>query len=134
MATPSKINKTQKAKTRSPANARKGDVEVPDGFDDVSASMEKLPKWDFTKDEQLDATVKKIQEVTVTKGKVTRETHVAHVITEDGEELALWESAGLKELFEVMDRGSVIRVVYQGTIALDDNRDMHQFKCFHRAA
>lgn len=108
-------------------------INVPAGFEDVTSNFDKLPPFDFEAQDTLEGEVTKISETTITDERGKRDTQVAHVVTDDGEEFALWHSAGLDDLFSVMQKGSRIRVVYTGTKQLDRKRTMKLFRAFHRA-
>lgn len=107
-------------------------IEVPAGFEDVTSNFDKLPPFDFEQNATLEGEVTKISDTTITDERGKRDTQVAHVVTEDGEEYALWHSAGLDDLFNVMQKGSRIRVIYTGTKQLDRKRTMKLFRAFHR--
>lgn len=106
--------------------------ELPEGFEDVSSSYNKLPPWDFKKHSRLVGTVQRIEEAHTKTRFGERDTQVAEVITEDGEEVALWHSAGLNGLFDVMEPGSKIHVTYLGMKALGDGRNMATYRALHR--
>lgn len=108
-------------------------IAVPQGFEDVTSSFDKLPAWDTATMPVLNATVTRVADTQITDSKGTRDTQVAHVVTDDGEELALWHAAALDDLFKVMVKGSKIQVHYQGKRDLSRGRTLKMFRSFHRA-
>lgn len=134
MATPKKAPTAVATKAKAKANRNpEPEFEVPAGFDDVSSDFNRYPSWDFDNNPVLVGDVLRVDVANITDGKGTRETGVAHVVTDDGETVALWESAALADLFGVMKKGSRIHVIYTGTEELSRNRSLRKFRSYHRA-
>ena len=107
--------------------------EPPVGMQQADTALDAQPKHDFDKVPLLEGKVKKVKEVAATDRRTgeIRETKFAVVQLADGNEVQLWQSANLGELFENIKSGSVIWVLYKGKQTLDNGNSMRTFDAFY---
>lgn len=97
------------------ANPNKGTL--PRGYKSIVADGDYGSAWDFEAEPELQGTLNAIRgPFTVGKGKDKREKRVAEIEKEDGTKVSVWESAGLKSLFESDDveEGTEVFIRYEG--------------------
>jgi|SRR6478735_1233373 len=125
-----------KAKTtRKPTGPKNAPTPIKgvEGMQEVTTEYNDLPQWDFAKKPRFEGTVTRVSDFLHTKSKFgERETRVMHIADSNGEEFSLWESAGLKDLFENAVVGTAVVIVAQGKQEFSDGRTMNTFRCFMR--
>jgi hypothetical protein len=70
--------------------------------------------WDVDAMPVLQGTWGKVRTITVKRGKKMEDAKVCDVETEDGKRYTVWESAGLRALFENADEGTEVYIEFQG--------------------
>lgn len=92
--------------------ARSSSANVPKGMKALSGSF--APSWDPEKVPELQGTFGDIKEVPLKQGNKTVERRCVEFTTEKGDRYTVWESAGLKQMFESVDPGTGVYIRYDG--------------------
>jgi hypothetical protein len=101
-----KVSKTAKKR------ASKG-VQLPDGYKVIG----RAPNWDVDKHPIIEGERGETKIVTLNQGtKDEKDTNCMVVVTPEYGALTVWESAGLKDLFEQTEDGDVVRIEYVETL------------------
>lgn len=119
---------TKKAAKKSVKNKKTAAVHLPDGYKVIG----RAPNWDVDKHPVIEGVRGETKVVTLNAGtKNEKDTNCMVVVTEDLGALTVWESAGLKDLFEQTDDGDVVRVEYVETLAprKKGQQGMRVFSC-----
>jgi hypothetical protein len=111
--------KTQK-KTQTKTKSKTKTPNIPSGY----KIIERAPNWDFEKNPIIAGRRGETKDVTMDRGKET-EREVRNFILEDKVigDVVVWESSGLRELFDRTDEGDDIRIEYLGLGDVPLNRD-----------
>jgi hypothetical protein len=105
-----KVVKTAKRGKKNGAGAA---VHLPDGYKVIG----RAPNWDVDKSPVIEGVRGEIKQVTLNAGtKQEKETNCMVVVTEDLGALTVWESAGLRDLFEQTEDGDTVRIEYVETL------------------
>jgi hypothetical protein len=108
MATKQKQTKT---KTQTQKGTKTKTAVIPAGY----KVIERAPNWDFEKNPVIAGRRGETKDVTMDRGKAT-EREVRNFIVEDKVvgDVVVWESSGLRELFDRTDDGDDIRIEFLG--------------------
>lgn len=91
----------------------------------------RAPNWDVEKHPVIEGERGEAREVTLDAG-TKKEREIRTMIVQDGEigAVTVWESAGLKDLFDQTEDGDVVRIEYlgEGTAKKGQNA-MRMFQC-----
>lgn len=93
-------------------------IEMPEGFEMVSDGT-LTEGHDFLKDPIVQGIVKSIKTVMLKRGKRMEENRLIIVETTD-DKCAVWESAGLKDLFDGIVVGDSVYIKYDGLLDAKD--------------
>jgi hypothetical protein len=115
MATRKKVSKA--AKNVAAVKAKRGkktqEIRLPDGYKVVG----RAPNWDADKHPVLEGARGETKAVTLNAGtKDEKETQCMVVVSEELGAVTVWESAGLRDLFEQTEDGDSIRIEYTHTL------------------
>ena len=103
-----------------------GEIKLPPGMEMVSDGT-LTPEHDWTANPEIYGEMQIIKVVPVRRGKLIENTRLMIVTGTDGK-TAVWESAGLKDLFDIAKPGGKIYIKYKGLMELDGGRNpMKQF-------
>jgi len=94
-----------KAKAKAAANG------LPAGFKRVDGFAQ---TWDVETMPLLQGTWGKVRTIQVKRGKKMEEARVCDVETDDGKRYTVWDSAGLRGLFDAADEGTEVFIQYEG--------------------
>lgn len=94
-----------KAKAKPKANG------LPAGFKRVEGFAQ---TWDVEAMPVLQGTWGKVRTIEVKRGKKMESARVCDVETEDGKRYTVWDSAGLRALFDTADEDTEVYIEYQG--------------------
>lgn len=104
-----------KAKAKGNGKAKRQAPGLPSGFTAIEGYA---PKWDHEAEPVLQGTWGKVRDVEVIRGrgkKAESDTaQVCDVTKEDGHAVAVWNSAGLKQLFETAEEGQEVYIEFLG--------------------
>lgn len=90
-----------------------GGVQLPDGYKVIG----RAPNWDVDKHPIIEGVRGETKAVTLNEGtKQEKETNCMVVVTEELGALTVWESAGLRDLFEQTEDGDTVRIEYVETL------------------
>lgn len=90
-----------------------GGVQLPDGYKVIG----RAPNWDVDKHPVIEGVRGETKAVTLNEGtKQEKETNCMVVVTEELGALTVWESAGLRDLFEQTEDGDTVRIEYVETL------------------
>lgn len=120
--------KTVGKKTKQLKKGKGKDVVLPDGFRVVG----RAPNHDFDKHPLLEGERGETKEITLNAGtKNEKETRCCVVVSEEFGAVTLWESAGLRDLFDGSEEGDYIRVEHTETLAprKKGQQGMRVFSC-----
>jgi len=92
------------------AKAKRGSAAIPKGYKAIGGFAQ---TWDQTKRPELIGTFGQVRTVTQKSGRKTRKVRVADVTTDDGV-YAVWESAGLRGLFDNCKEGDDVYIRFTG--------------------
>lgn len=113
--------KTQKkTQTNTKTKSKAKTPNIPAGY----KVIERAPNWDFEKNPIIAGRRGETKEITMDRGKHS-EREVRNFILEDKVigDVVVWESSGLRELFDRTDDGDDIRIEYLGLGDVPVNRD-----------
>lgn len=103
-------------------------VHLPDGYKVIG----RAPNWDIDKYPTLEGVRGETKAVTLNPGtKNEKETNCMVVVTEEIGAVTVWESAGLRDLFEQTEDGDVVRIEFVETLAprKKGQQGMRVFSC-----
>lgn len=90
-----------------------GGVRLPDGYKTIG----RAPNWDIDKYPILEGVRGEIKAVTLNAGtKQEKETNCVVVVSDELGAVTVWESAGLRDLFEQTEDGDTVRIEYVETL------------------
>lgn len=115
MATRKKVSKAAQkvAVAKSKRGKKAQDIRLPDGYKVVG----RAPNWDADKHPVLEGTRGETKDVTLNAGaKDEKETRCFVVVSEELGAVTVWESAGLRDLFDGTDDGDSIRIEFTHTL------------------
>lgn len=105
-----------KAKAKAKASAStlsKSNGEIPKGMKALSSTF--APTWQPTKEgESITGTMGEVKTVTLQQGKKQVERRCVEITTAKDERYTVWESAGLKTMFEDVEADSEVYIRYDG--------------------
>ena len=118
------------AKKSAKKAAKKGGkaVHLPDGYKVIG----RAPNWDVDKHPMIEGVRGETKAVTLNEGtKQEKETNCMVVVTEELGAVTVWESAGLRDLFEQTEDGDTVRIEYVETLAprKKGQQGMRVFSC-----
>jgi hypothetical protein len=117
------------AKTKTAKRAKKGaGVQLPDGYKVIG----RAPNWDVDKYPIIEGVRGETKVVTLNAGtKQEKDTNCMVVVTEEHGALTVWESAGLRDLFEQTEDGDTVRIEYVETLPArkKGQQGMRVFSC-----
>jgi hypothetical protein len=85
---------------------------VPKGMKALSGSF--APSWDCEKVPTLEGTFGPIKSVPIKQGSKTVERRCVEFTTNSGDRYTVWESAGLKTMFEEVESGTGVYIHFDG--------------------
>ena len=103
-------------------------VHLPDGYKVIG----RAPNWDVDKHPTIEGVRGETKAVTLNEGtKQEKETNCMVVVTEELGAVTVWESAGLRDLFEQTEDGDTVRIEYVETLAprKKGQQGMRVFSC-----
>lgn len=103
-------------------------VHLPDGYKVIG----RAPNWDVDKHPVIEGVRGETKAVTLNEGtKQEKETNCMVVVTEELGAITVWESAGLRDLFEQTEDGDTVRIEYVQTLAprKKGQQGMRVFSC-----
>lgn len=103
-------------------------VHLPDGYKVIG----RAPNWDVEKHPTIEGVRGETKEVTLNEGtKSEKVTNCMVVVTEELGAVTVWESAGLRDLFEQTEDGDTVRIEYVETLAprKKGQQGMRVFSC-----
>lgn len=103
-------------------------VHLPDGYKVIG----RAPNWDVDKHPVIEGVRGETKAITLNQGtKQEKETNCMVVVTEEFGALTVWESAGLRDLFEQTEDGDTVRVEYVETLPArkKGQQGMRVFSC-----
>jgi len=103
-------------------------VDLPDGYKVIG----RAPNWDVDKHPTIEGVRGETKAVTLNEGtKQEKETNCMVVVTEELGAVTVWESAGLRDLFEQTEDGDTVRIEYVETLAprKKGQQGMRVFSC-----
>lgn len=103
-------------------------VHLPDGYKVIG----RAPNWDVEKYPTIEGVRGEVKTVTLNAGsKSEKDTNCMVVVTEELGALTVWESAGLRDLFEQTDDGDTVRIEFVETLAprKKGQQGMRVFSC-----
>ena len=104
-----KAKSKSKAKAKSTRKAKP--VELPSGYKVIG----RAPNWDIEKHPVIEGERGEAREVTFDEGtKKERQVQTMIVVDETLGAVTVWESSGLRDLFNQTEAGDVIRIEYLG--------------------
>lgn len=106
---------TKAKATRKPSAssiAKSSSANVPKGMKALSGSF--APTWDPEKVPELNGTFGTIKEVPLKQGNKTVERRCTEFTTKDGDRYTVWESAGLKVMFDEVEPGTGVYIRFDG--------------------
>lgn len=116
-------------KTAKRAKRRNGAaVRLPDGYKVIG----RAPNWDVDKHPVIEGVRGETKPVTLNEGtKQEKETNCMVIVTEELGAVTVWESAGLRDLFEQTEDGDTVRIEYVETLAprKKGQQGMRVFSC-----
>lgn len=108
-----KLAKKTAKKTAKRANKKSAGVQLPDGYKVIG----RAPNWDVDKHPIIEGVRGETKAVTLNEGtKNEKETNCMVVVTEELGAVTVWESAGLRDLFEQTEDGDTVRIEYVETL------------------
>lgn len=133
MATRKKVSKAAKnlAAKKSAARGKRQkqqDIRLPDGYKVVG----RAPNWDADKNPVLEGTRGETKEVTLNAGtKDEKDTRCMVVVSDELGAVTVWESAGLRDLFDGTEDGDQIRIEFTHTLppTKKGHNPMRVFSC-----
>jgi hypothetical protein len=107
-------------------------VELPDGFQNIAGFSE---KWDYKTQPILEGTWGIVRTIQVVRGRKSEEARVVDVEQDNGESVAVWESAALKNAFLTLQPGNRVHIAYmgEGTARKPGQSPPHLFKVGYQA-
>jgi hypothetical protein len=88
-------------------------VHLPDGYKVIG----RAPNWDAEKHPTLEGVRGETKEVTLNAGtKDEQDVNCVVVVSDEIGAVTVWESTGLRDLFEQTEDGDTVRIEYLGTI------------------
>jgi hypothetical protein len=107
------------------------EAQGPAGFNQADTDVDDHPPWDFDTDPLLEGTVIKVKVVPLMRRAEMVDVRMAVVRTKKDNELrCLWESANLKNFFDVLQADHEIYVQKTGEQQLSGNRTMALFDAY----
>lgn len=101
------------AKTAKRGKKNSAAVHLPDGYKVIG----RAPNWDVDKHPVIEGVRGETKVVTLNQGtKQEKDTNCMVVVTEELGALTVWESAGLRDLFEQTEDGDTVRIEYVETL------------------
>lgn len=127
MATKAKksVKKVVKTAKRGKKNTA---VHLPDGYKVIG----RAPNWDVDKHPVIEGVRGESKVVTLNAGtKQEKDTNCMVIVTEELGALTVWESAGLRDLFEQTEDGDTVRIEYVETLPArkKGQQGMRVFSC-----
>ncbi len=104
-------NSKAKAKATASSLARSSG-NVPKGMKAINSSF--APTWDPEARKELTGTFGPIKEVPLKQGNKTVDRRCVEFTTHDGERFTIWESAGLKVMFDDVKPGTEVYIRFDG--------------------
>jgi len=84
---------------------------LPAGFSRVEGFAQ---TWDVEEMPVLQGTWGKVRSIQVKRGKKMEDARVCDVETDEGKRYTVWDSAGLRALFDTADEGTEVYIAYEG--------------------
>lgn len=106
------MKKSAKRSNASADRIANGSADVPKGMKALSGSF--APTWDPAKVGTLDGTFGPIKTVPLKQGNKTQDRRCVEFKTQGGERFTVWESAGLRTLFDEVKPGTRVFIKYEG--------------------
>jgi hypothetical protein len=103
---------TSKAKASAKKLARSSSNEIPKGMKAINGNF--APNWNPEDVPILQGTFGEIKNVPLKQGNKTVERRCTKFTTENGEDYTVWESAGLKAMFDDVEPGTDVYIRYDG--------------------
>jgi len=103
-------------------------IHLPDGYKVIG----RAPNWDVDKHPTIEGVRGETKTVTLNQGsKQEKETNCMVVVTEELGAVTVWESAGLRDLFEQTNDGDTVRIEYVETLPArkKGQQGMRVFSC-----
>jgi len=128
MATKAKKSAKKVAKTAKRGNKKNAAVHLPDGYKVIG----RAPNWDVDKHPVIEGVRGESKVVTLNAGtKQEKDTNCMVIVTEELGALTVWESAGLRDLFEQTEDGDTVRIEYVETLPArkKGQQGMRVFSC-----
>lgn len=104
-----------KAKAKAKATASslaRSSGDIPKGMKAINASF--APTWNPEQRKELTGTFSEPKSVELKQGKKTVERRCVEFMTHDGERYTIWESAGLKVMFDDVEPGTEVYIRFDG--------------------
>lgn len=125
------------SKTAAASKVKAGELaaasKLPAGYESVQGAG--FPdNHDFEKSPILQGTVTDVKTVSVKKGRKMEDTQLMTVADSDGVISAVWNSAGLKELFSKVKKGDSVFIEFLGMIPLKGKQSMKKYSIGHKPA
>jgi hypothetical protein len=103
------------AKTKTAAKATKAknatETQLPVGYKPIRGFAE---RWDYDAQPAVEGEWGEVRTVEIKRGRKVEEGRVCDLVQDDGVSLAIWESAGLRGLFEQAEPGQRVYIRYDG--------------------
>jgi hypothetical protein len=103
-------------------------VHLPDGYKVIG----RAPNWDVDKHPTLEGVRGETKEITLNEGtKAEKVTACMVVVSDEIGAVSVWQSAGLRDLFEQTEDGDTVRIEYVETLAprKKGQQGMRVFSC-----
>jgi hypothetical protein len=100
------------SKTTAAALARSTSSSVPSGMKALNGSF--APTWDPKEGEELVGTFGEPKTVELQQGRQKVQRRCVEFNTDDGDRFTIWESAGLKVMFDEVEPGTQVFIRYDG--------------------
>lgn len=123
-----KLAKTAVKKASKKSGKKAAAVHLPDGYKVIG----RAPNWDVDKHPTIEGVRGETKTVTMNEGtKQEKETNCMVVVTEEIGAVTVWESAGLRDLFEQTEDGDTVRIEYVQTLPprKKGQQGMRVFQC-----
>ncbi len=102
-------------------------AQLPEGFEAIEGSF--APSWDFDEMPVIQGEVTRLEYVETGVGRDRRTVRVMDIKTPSGERFAVWESAGLRPLFDRAGKGAIVAAAYTGEVEVKGRKQpMHGFQ------
>lgn len=86
--------------------------QLPEGYSDLTAKQ--APVWEPSEGDMVEGECVKVREVPNPNPGTKRMSRIMEVQQDDGERIAVWDSYALSDLFDVVERGDRVIIIYDG--------------------